>query len=190
MSTRQHRTTRRPTDSQWVWLTGFQARVVARLSARTEAREIGAWAVLELAEHPTRLAGLIARYPNPTRAADAAFVNLARDWRRDQATQRGEGARYTRRVGGFPVTITDEGDTIAFDAVDTAAVDPASRAVDRDEAARALREVPAFVARGMQLDADGYTQTEAARIVRRSRSYVSRMTAAASRDLAARRDAA
>jgi hypothetical protein len=190
MKTSQHRTPRRPNNAQWVWLTGFQARVVARLAGRSEAREVGAWAVVELADHPERLAGLIARYPNPTGAADASFVNLARDWRRDQATQRGEGARYTRRVEGFPATVTDEGDAIAFDAVDTAAVDPAARAADRDEASRAIREVAVFVARGMQLDADGYTQTEAARIVGRSRSYLSRMTASASRHLAARREVA
>jgi hypothetical protein len=187
MKTSQHRTTRRPTNSQWVWLTGFQSRVAARLARRAEAGEIGSWAVRELADHPARLAGLIARFPNPTRAADAAFVNLARDWRRDEATQRGEGARYGRRVGKFPVTITDEGDAIAFDAVDTAAIDPAACAADRDEASRAMREVPAPVAQGMQLDADGYTQTEAARLVGRSRSHLSRITASASRDLAARR---
>jgi len=190
MKTTQHRTTRRPTQAQWVWLTGFQARLLARLAARTEAKEIGAWAVVELVDHPARLAGLIARYPNPTRAADLAHVNMARDWRRDQATQRGEGARYDRRVEAFPVTITDEGDAIAFDAAGAAAIDPAVRAADRDEAARAMREVPDFVARGMQLAADGHSQTEAARIVGRSRPYLSRKTAAASRDLAARRDAA
>jgi hypothetical protein len=187
MKTSQHRPTRRPTNAQWVWLTGFQSRVVARLAGRAEAGEIGAWAVLELADHPERLVGLIARYSNPTRAADASFVNLARDWRRDQAIQRGEGARYGRRVAGFPVTITDEGDAIAFDAVDPAAIDPATCAADRDEASRAMREVPAPVAQGMQLDADGYTQTEAARLVGRSRSHLSRITASASRDLAARR---
>lgn len=184
------RSARRPSPAQWVWLTGFQARLIRRLATERDAGEIASWAIVELADHPSRLAGLISRYPNPTSAADAAWVNLSRDCRRRMASQRGEGARRGRRVERIADRVDDEGRTVAFDVADPSSIDPATRAADRDEVRWALSGVSATVVAGLQLEADGLTQVEAAVLLGRSRPHLSRTIAATVRDLVDRRTAA
>jgi len=49
----------------------------------------------------TKLDEIMARYPDPVRYARASFANLAADWARREAAQRGEGARFGRSVASL-----------------------------------------------------------------------------------------
>lgn len=126
----------------------------------------------------------IKRYPNPQDAAKAMSYTGRINHGRDEAIQRGEGARRKRIVGQFPIHSTEDGDSIAVDLVDRNAIDPATRAADRDECRRAVGQIPKVVATGVALTAIlGYDQGEAATQMGISRPYLSRKMKKAGREM-------
>ena len=115
------------------------------------------------------------RYPSPQDAAKAMSYTGRINHGRDEAIQRGEGARRKRIVGQFPMHSTEDGDSIAVDLIDRNAIDPAIRAADRDECRRAVDQIPAVVATGVALTAVlGFDQGEAAEQAGVGRTYLSR----------------
>ena len=126
----------------------------------------------------------IKRYPNPQDAANAMSYTGRINHGRDEAIQRGEGARRKRIVGQFPMHNTEDGDSIAVDLIDRNAIDPATRAADRDECRRAVNQVPTVVATGVALTAIlGFDQGEAATQMGLSRPYLSRKMKKAEREM-------
>lgn len=124
------------------------------------------------------------RYPNPQDAAKAMSYTGRINHGRDEAIQRGEGARRKRIVGQFPMHNTEDGDSIAVDLIDRNAIDPATRAADRDECRRAVNQVPTVVATGVALTAIlGFDQGEAATQMGLSRPYLSRKMKKAEREM-------
>ena len=126
----------------------------------------------------------IKRYPNPQDAAKAMSYTGRINHGRDEAIQRGEGARRKRIVGQYPIHNTEDGDSLAVDLVDRNAIDPATQAADRDECRRAVDQIPTVVATGVALTAIlGYDQGEAATQMGISRPYLSRKIKKAGREM-------
>ena len=126
----------------------------------------------------------IKRYPNPQDAANAMSYTGRINHGRDEAIQRGEGVRRKRIVGQFPTHNTEDGDSIAVDLIDRNAIDPATRAADRDECHRAVSQIPTVVATGFALTAIlGFDQGEAATQMGISRPYLSRTMKKAEREM-------
>ena len=124
------------------------------------------------------------RYPNPQDAAKAMSYTGRINHGRDESIQRGEGVRRKRIVGQFPMHNTEGGDSIAVDLIDRNAIDPATRAADRDECRRAVNQVPTVVATGVALTAIlGYDQGEAATQIGISRPYLWRKMKKAEREM-------
>ena len=117
----------------------------------------------------------IKRYPNPQDAAKAMSYTGRINHGRDEAIERGEGARRTRIVGQFPMFTSESGDSLSVDLVDHKAIDPAMQAADRDECRRAVGQIPAVVATGVALTAVfGLDQGEAAKKAGVGRTSLSR----------------
>jgi DNA-directed RNA polymerase specialized sigma24 family protein len=126
----------------------------------------------------------VKRYPNPQDAAKAMSYTGRINHGRDEAIQRGEGARRKRIVGQFPIHSTEDGDSIAVDLTDRNAIDPATQAADRDECRRAVGQLPAVVAEGVALTSVfGFDQGEAATQMGISRPYLSRTMKKAEREM-------
>jgi DNA-directed RNA polymerase specialized sigma24 family protein len=126
----------------------------------------------------------IKRYPNPQDAAKAMSYTGRINHGRQEAIQRGEGARRKRVVGQFPIHNTEDGDSIAVDLVDRNAIDPATQAADRDECRRAVEQMPTVAAQGVALTAGyGFDQGEAATQMGISRTYLSRTMKKSEREM-------
>ena len=115
------------------------------------------------------------KYPNPQDAVKAMRFTARVNFGRDEAIQRGEGRRRTRKVGQFPTRETADGKKVVVDLADRNAIDPATQAADRDECRRAVDQLRPVVATGVALTAVfGFDQDEAAKQIGVGRTYLSR----------------
>jgi DNA-directed RNA polymerase specialized sigma24 family protein len=162
----------RMTQAEMVWLTEFADDLKKRVARFKDGDDICSKQVLNVM---FQIKKYMERYPKPEDAAKAMSFTGRINHGRDEAIQRGAGARHERIVGGFPKGETEDGDEISFDLIDRNAVDPAMQAADRDECRRAVSQLPAVVAKGVALTSVfGFDQGEAASKIGVGRTHLSR----------------
>ncbi len=164
--------TNRLTTEQIVWISMFADELAKLVKNFKDGNDICQKQVLNVL---LTLEKYIKRYPNPQDAAKAMSYTGRINHGRDEAIERGEGARRTRIVGQFPIFTSDSGDSLSVDLVDHKAIDPAMQAADRDECRHLVGQLPAVVAKGVALTAVfGFDQGEAAKKAGVGRTCLSR----------------
>jgi DNA-directed RNA polymerase specialized sigma24 family protein len=148
------------TDPERAWLTDFfrAARDLCGKGGRGE--DVVSFMVLEVAR---RLDHYMREYPDAADAARAKIINAGRDYNRREQVQRGAGAQ-----GGRVVQTLDElGDDHPKRGVEDTVLDMLMLTT-------LLAALPEKLAKGLLLEAAGFTQDTVARVLGWSRTYYSR----------------
>lgn len=153
------------TAAQCAWISEFFRAARACCGKGDRAQDVVSFTVLKVTD---RLDYYMHRYPDAAEAARATIVNAGHDYDRRQQVQRGAGARGGRVVGALDERGTDHPTRCVEDTV-----------VDLLTLRTLLAALPVQVAKGLLLEAAGFTQATVARVLGWSRTYYSRKAAEA-----------
>jgi DNA-directed RNA polymerase specialized sigma24 family protein len=149
-----------PTDPKGAWLEDF-FRAAQRLCGEgSRSEDVVSFMVLEVMRRQDHY---MREYPDAADAVRAKIVNARRDYRRREQAQRGAGAQ-----GGRVVDTLDESGAHQPSRSDEDGI------VDMLTLRDLLAALPEKLAKGLLLEAIGFTQETVARVVGWSRTYYSR----------------